>query len=176
MYCDLHDTEIPAFLLRNVNIFCNNGGFAAMMHCFELATLPVSTAHAITATISNLKLLLNYRSVVQLFVPLRVKVLQYMCKLGDQDLRSPATKSMADFMWAAIKDPLDTQVTFDTDGLALAFKYFTSTTLTMRLAGLLLREPGKHVFWRYKLKIFLLFSRHGPDQRAHKSLQRHLHL
>lgn len=135
MYCDLHDTEIPAFLLRNVNIFCNNGGFAAMMACFEITSLPVSTAHAITATISNLKLLLNYRSVIQLFVPLRIKVLQYMCKLADQDLRSPATKSMADFMWAAIKDPLDTQVTFDTDGLALAFKYFTSTTLTMRLAG-----------------------------------------
>lgn len=135
MFCDLHDSEIPAFLLRNVTLFCNNGGFSAMMSCFELPQLPVSTAHAITAAISNLKLWLNYRSVVQLFVPLRIKVLQYMCKLADQDLRSPATRSMADFMWAAIKDPLDTQVSFDTEGLALAFKYFTSTTLTMRLAG-----------------------------------------
>lgn len=136
MFCDLHDSEIPAFLLRNVTLFCSNGGFGAMMSCFELAALPVSTAHAITAAISNLKLWLNYRSVVQQFVPLRIKVLQYMCRLADSDLRSPATRSMADFMWAAIKDPLDTQVTFDTDGLALAFKYFTSTTLTMRLAGM----------------------------------------
>lgn len=135
MFCDLHDSEIPAFLLRNVTLFCNNGGFTAMIACFGLANLPVSTAHAITAVISNLKLWLNYRSVVQLFVPLRVKILQYMCKLSDQDLRSPATRSMADFMWAAIKDPLDSQVAFDTEGLALAFKYFTSTTLTMRLAG-----------------------------------------
>lgn len=39
-------------------------------------------------------------------------------------------------MWAAIKDPLDSQITFDTEGLALAFKYFTSSTLTMRLAGM----------------------------------------
>lgn len=39
-------------------------------------------------------------------------------------------------MWTTIKDPLDTQVSFDTEGLALAFKYFTSSTLTMRLAGL----------------------------------------
>lgn len=39
-------------------------------------------------------------------------------------------------MWSAIKDPLDSQISFDTDGLALAFKYFTSSTLTMRLAGM----------------------------------------
>ncbi|GAB0088688.1 ubiquitin carboxyl-terminal hydrolase 34 [Sergentomyia squamirostris] len=136
IFCDLHDNEIPAFLLRNVSVFCNCGGFAAMALCFEQSNLPVSTAHAITACISNVKLWLNYRSIAQLFVPLRVKVLQYMCKLNDQDLRSPATKSMAEFMWAAIKDPLDSQVTFDMEGLTLAFKYFTSTTLTMRLSGM----------------------------------------
>lgn len=39
-------------------------------------------------------------------------------------------------MWSAIKDPLDSQISFDTEGLALAFKYFTSSTLTMRLAGM----------------------------------------
>jgi ubiquitin carboxyl-terminal hydrolase 34 len=39
-------------------------------------------------------------------------------------------------MWNAIKDPLDTPVAFDIDGLDLAFKYFTSSTLTMRLAGI----------------------------------------
>ncbi len=39
-------------------------------------------------------------------------------------------------MWSAVKDPMDTPVTFDKDGLDLAFKYFTSSTLTMRLAGI----------------------------------------
>ena len=107
-----------------------------MSDCFDVPHLLVSAAHAITAVVSNLNLWLNYRSIVTLFMPIRSKILQYMCKLADQDLRSPATKSMADFMWTAIKDPLDTQITFDTDGLALAFKYFTSTTLTMRLAGM----------------------------------------
>jgi ubiquitin carboxyl-terminal hydrolase 34 len=136
MFCDIHDTEIPVFLYRNVTLFCTSGGFGAMAHCFELLDLPVSTAHACTVAISNIKLWLNYRSIIQLFVPLRIKVLQYMCKLSDQDLRSPATKSMADFMWTAIKDPLDSHITFDTEGLALAFKYFTSSTLTMRLAGM----------------------------------------
>lgn len=40
-----------------------------------------------------------------------------------------------DFMWGAAKEPLDAPLTFDGDGLALAFKYFNSSTLTMRLAG-----------------------------------------
>ena len=40
-------------------------------------------------------------------------------------------------MWSAVKDPIDAVLpTFDRDGLDLAFKYFTSTTLTMRLAGI----------------------------------------
>lgn len=136
IYCDLHENEMPIYLLRNVTLFCTAQGFIHLSDCFDVPQLPVSTAHAITAVVSNLKLWLNYRSIVNLFVPIRSKILQYMCKLADQDLRSPATKSMADFMWTAIKDPLDTQITFDTDGLALAFKYFTSTTLTMRLAGM----------------------------------------
>lgn len=95
MFCDIHETEIPVYLYRNVTLFCSSGGFGAIMQCFELHNLPVSTAHACTVAISNIKLWLNYRSIVQLFVPLRIKVLQYMCKLSDQDLRSPATKSMA---------------------------------------------------------------------------------
>ncbi|XP_067617273.1 ubiquitin carboxyl-terminal hydrolase puf [Eurosta solidaginis] len=136
IFCDLHDNEIPVYLLRNITLFCNSGGFAAMMLCFEQPDLPVTTAQAITATVSNIKLWLNYGCIVQLFVPLRSRVLQYMCKLSDQNLRSAATRAMADFVWSAIRDPLDASVSFDIEGLALAFKYFTSTTLTMRLAGM----------------------------------------
>lgn len=135
-YCDLHENEMPIYLLRNVTLFCSAQGFIHLGDCFNVPNLPVSTAHAITAIVSNLKLWLNYRSIVTLYVPIRSKILQYMCKLADQDFRSPATKTMGEFMWTAIKDPLDTQITFDTDGLALSFKYFTSTTLTMRLAGM----------------------------------------
>lgn len=135
IFCDLHDNDIPLYLLRNICVFCNTGGFAAMMVTFEHYDLPVSTAHAIVATVSNIKLWLNYGCIVQLFVPLRSRVLQYMCKLSDQNLRTAATRAMADFVWSAIRDPLDGSVSFDVEGLALAFKYFTSTTLTMRLAG-----------------------------------------
>ncbi|RVE55279.1 hypothetical protein evm_000177 [Chilo suppressalis] len=137
-YCDLHDTEIPAYLLRNVSLFCKLGGVCAMTSVFEHAspcTLPLSMAHAIVAAVGNLKLWLNFRAVAQLFMPLRSKILKYMCNLEDKDLRVPAVKSMADFMWGAAKEPLDAPLAFDVDGLALAFKYFNSSTLTMRLAG-----------------------------------------
>ncbi|XP_075983253.1 ubiquitinyl hydrolase 1 puf [Anticarsia gemmatalis] len=137
-YCDLHDTEIPAYLLRNVSLFCKLGGVCAMTTVFEQATpttLPLSMAHAIVAAVGNLKLWLNFRAVAQLFMPLRSKILKYMCSLEDKDLRVPAVKSMADFMWGAAKEPLDAPLAFDGDGLQLAFKYFNSSTLTMRLAG-----------------------------------------
>jgi ubiquitin carboxyl-terminal hydrolase 34 len=97
-YCDLHDTEIPAYLLRNVSLFCKLGGVCAMTSVFEQATpgtLPLSMAHAIVAAVGNLKLWLNFRAVAQLFMPLRSKILKYMCNLEDKDLRVPAVKSMA---------------------------------------------------------------------------------
>ncbi|XP_071053277.1 ubiquitin carboxyl-terminal hydrolase puf isoform X2 [Onthophagus taurus] len=139
LFCDLHDSEIPIYLLRNVSLFCKTGGLHAMTACFTHLTpeeLPVSTAHAMISVVCNLKLWMNFKSMVSLLVPLRSCVLRYMCKLSDQDLRTPTIKSMADFMWNAIKDPLDTPMAFDLDGLDLAFKYFTSSTLTMRLAGI----------------------------------------
>lgn len=136
IFCDLHDNEIPVYLLRNVSLFCNSSGFLAMMTAFENSDLPITTSHAITVTISNVKLWLNYRCIIQLFVPIRSKVLQYMCKLPDQDLRTTIARSMADFVWSSVRDPLDSSFNFDIEGLELAFKYFNSTTLTMRLAGM----------------------------------------
>ncbi|XP_052133303.1 ubiquitin carboxyl-terminal hydrolase puf isoform X2 [Frankliniella occidentalis] len=140
VYCDLHDTEIPLHLFRNVCVFCRAGGMHAMTQLFEqvecMQMLPVSMSHALIAIVCNLKLWLNFRSVVQLFVPLRAKVMRYMCSLSDKELRLPSIRTMADFMWSAVKDPMDSPVTFDVDGLDLAFKYFTSPTLTMRLSGI----------------------------------------
>lgn len=98
VFCDLHDTEIPVYLLRNVNLFCKTGGICAMSGVFESATadnLPVSMAHAIVAAVGDLKLWLNYRAVSQFFLPLRSKVLKYMCSLEDKELRVPSVKTMA---------------------------------------------------------------------------------
>lgn len=49
LFCDLHDSEIPIYLLRNVSMFCKLGGLHAMTVCFTHLSpeyLPVSTAHA----------------------------------------------------------------------------------------------------------------------------------
>lgn len=49
VFCDLHDSEIPIYLLKNVTLFCKLGGLHAMTGCFthlSLEDLPVSTAHA----------------------------------------------------------------------------------------------------------------------------------
>jgi len=42
---------------------------------------------------------------------------------------------LVEFIWTAVKDPIDAHLSFDRDGLDLAFKYFLSSTLTMRLSG-----------------------------------------
>ncbi|XP_031347684.1 ubiquitin carboxyl-terminal hydrolase puf-like [Photinus pyralis] len=97
-FCDLHDSEIPLYLLRNVTLFCKLGGLHVMTACFTFLSpseLPVSTAHAMISIVCNLKLWMNFKSTVSLLVPLRSCVLRYMCKLSDQDLRTPTIKGMA---------------------------------------------------------------------------------
>lgn len=49
LFCDMHDSEIPIYLLKNVSWFCKIGGLLAMTSCFTMLTpdlLPVTTAHA----------------------------------------------------------------------------------------------------------------------------------
>lgn len=58
------------------------------------------------------------------------------CRGNNTDNDKLIVEYISDYMWNAIKDPLETPLAFDSDGLNLAFKYFTSTTLTMRLAGI----------------------------------------
>ena len=95
-YCDPHDPEVPAPLIRAVSVFCHQGGFELMSACFDAADqLPVGLAHSMVAVICNLKLWLNYGSVIQLFTPLRSRVMKYMCRLGDKELRTPAVRTMA---------------------------------------------------------------------------------
>ena len=59
-----------------------------------------------------------------------------MCNLSDTDLRLAGSRSMTDLMWTAVKEPLDASCTFDREGLALAYKYFTCSTLTIRITGI----------------------------------------
>lgn len=59
VFCDLHDSEIPIYLLKNVTLFCKMGGLNAMTLCFTHLPpeeLPVSTAHAMI-TVGKLQIL-----------------------------------------------------------------------------------------------------------------------
>ena len=100
--------------------------------------LPPSLAHALISILCNVKLWLNYRAVTQLFTPVRSNALRYMCELTDMDLRQQPARHIADFLWSSIKENVDgtPPIAFDRDGLELAFKYFCSSTLTMRLTGI----------------------------------------
>ncbi|XP_053405325.1 ubiquitin carboxyl-terminal hydrolase 34-like isoform X2 [Mercenaria mercenaria] len=138
-YCEISDPEVPLFLLRNVCYFCDTNGIGSLKVCFEKATpetLPFNFAHILITLIANLRLWMNIPTVMQYIVPLRTAVIRYMCKLSDKDLRMAGNRNMTDLMWAAVKEPLETHFTFDKDGLELAFKYFTCSTLTIRLAGI----------------------------------------
>ncbi|XP_052272263.1 ubiquitin carboxyl-terminal hydrolase 34-like isoform X3 [Dreissena polymorpha] len=138
-YCEISDPDVPLFLLRNVCFFCDTNGIGALRQCFEKAsptTLPFTFAHTLITLIANLRLWMNIPTVMQCIVPLRTAVIRYMCKLSDKDLRMAGNRNMTDLMWAAVKEPLETHFTFDKDGLDLAFKYFTCSTLTIRLAGI----------------------------------------
>ena len=130
--------DIPLVLLRNVARFCRSGGLLAMTNAFKQCPsyLPPSTAHGLVSILCNLKLWLNPRAIAQLFGPVRTAALQYMCGLSDQELRHQPTRAMADFLWSSIKDNMESPFTLDKDGLELAFKYFCSPTLTMRLCGI----------------------------------------
>ena len=138
VFCDVHDSEFPVTLFRNVTLFCKSGGLQGMATAFKLSSdlIPPSMAHALISILCNIKLWLNYRAVLQLFGPVRSNALHYMCKLSDHELRSQLSRNMADFLWCSVKDNMESPIIFDKDGLELAFKYFCSTTLTMRLAGI----------------------------------------
>ncbi|QQP55435.1 Ubiquitin carboxylterminal hydrolase 34like [Caligus rogercresseyi] len=140
VYCDHHDasSDFPLSLLRNVSLFCKSGGLQGMANAFKLSpsALPLPLAHALISILCNVKLWLNYRALLQLFNPVRTAALSYMTQLGDSELRLNSARHMSDFLWSCAKENLESPLSFDRDGLELALKYFTSSTLTMRLSGI----------------------------------------
>ncbi|CAB3381441.1 Hypothetical predicted protein [Cloeon dipterum] len=140
-FCDLGDGPLggegaPLWLLRYVCLFCKSGGLFAAAELFDEGVhLEVGVAQAVVTVVCNLKQWLNGRSVGQLLVPLRSRVLRFLCRLPDRELRLPAAKALAELVWA-LAPPTSAPPQLDRDGLELAFKYFGSSTLTMRLAGL----------------------------------------
>ncbi|XP_029817497.1 ubiquitin carboxyl-terminal hydrolase 34, partial [Manacus vitellinus] len=148
-FCDMNDVEVPLHLLRYVCLFCGKNGLSLMKDCFEYGspeTLPFLIAHAFITVVSNIRIWLHIPAVMQHIIPFRTYVIRYLCKLSDQELRQSAARNMADLMWSTVKEPLDTALCFDKESLDLAFKYFMSPTLTMRLAGLSQITNQLHTF------------------------------
>ncbi|XP_064464002.1 ubiquitin carboxyl-terminal hydrolase 34-like isoform X1 [Ornithodoros turicata] len=138
--CDMNDLDIPVHLLRNVAFFCGTqGGLSLLTACFRQVPanrLPIGLAHALVSLVSNLKLWMNLASIVQHLVPLRSAVIKYLCSVCEGEVRGGGSRSLFELMLGAVKDPLDVQVSLDREGLELAFRCFTSPTLTMRLSGI----------------------------------------
>uniref|UniRef100_A0A8C9UXP2 Ubiquitin carboxyl-terminal hydrolase 34 n=1 Tax=Scleropages formosus TaxID=113540 RepID=A0A8C9UXP2_SCLFO len=148
-FCDMNDVEVPLHLLRYVCLFCGKHGLSLMKDCFEYGTpetLPFPIAHAFITIVSNIRIWLHIPAVMQHIIPFRTFVIRYLCKLSDQELRQSAARNMADLMWSTVKEPLDSALCFDKESLDLAFKYFMSPTLTMRLAGLSQITNQLHTF------------------------------
>uniref|UniRef100_UPI001CD8B406 ubiquitin carboxyl-terminal hydrolase 34-like n=1 Tax=Solea senegalensis TaxID=28829 RepID=UPI001CD8B406 len=148
-FCDMNDVEVPLHLLRYVCLFCGKHGLSLMKECFESGTpesLPFPIAHAFITIVSNIRIWLHIPAVMQHIIPFRTYVIRYLCKLSDQELRQSAARNMADLMWSTVKEPLDSALCFDKESLDLAFKYFMSPTLTMRLAGLSQITNQLHTF------------------------------
>ena len=98
MFCDIHDSEIPTHLLRNVVFFIKHGGIQVLMHCFEGRSpeeLPLSIAQSLVTIFSNLKLWLSFRATVQFLAPLRSQILRYMCRMKDSHLKSSNSRNNA---------------------------------------------------------------------------------
>jgi len=78
---------------------------------------------------------------------IRRHIVHYMCKFPEKNLRLAAIRNMTDIVWQALREPRGTIAVggggtisevyvLDSDGLELAYKYFTCSMLTLRLAGI----------------------------------------
>lgn len=79
---------------------------------------------------------------------------------------------MADLMWTAVKEPGDGPVIFDKEGLTLAYKFFTSSTLTLRLAGIAqMNVSSVNLLNCLKIIIIEVMHKHGLVSAFQKILE-----
>jgi ubiquitin carboxyl-terminal hydrolase 34 len=84
----------------------------------------------------KIRVWLNPNMIMHKITSMRSLVIKYMCQLSDRDLRLAGTKNTTELMYNTFKDVYDsTKFKIDLDGLSLAYKYFMSSTLTIRLCG-----------------------------------------
>ncbi|KAK6998654.1 ubiquitin carboxyl-terminal hydrolase 34, partial [Biomphalaria glabrata] len=138
-YCEINDIDAPLLLLRNICFFIDSNGIGAMSQCFEKANnknVPLTFAHTLITIIQNLRMWVNTPTIMSCILPLRLPIIRYMCTLSESDMRAAAAHNTMELMWQAIKEPVDSQMTFDREVMTLVYKCFTSTTLTIRLGSI----------------------------------------
>lgn len=59
-----------------------------------------------------------------------------MCSMTDDKLRQAGSRNITELAMSLIKEPNPVKALFDKEYLKLSFKYFSSSTLTIRMAGL----------------------------------------
>lgn len=134
-FCDLGDYEAPVYLMRRIIYFLDLDGFTLFSRCFETGNLSLLAAHALISMIQNIKSFFMPTTVGLKLRTLRSNVINYMCKIPDEDLRVANNRSIFETIWTAVRDS-GFNVSHDLEGLRVVLKFFTSSTLTMRLAAL----------------------------------------
>lgn len=130
---------MPIFLMRKIVYFIESSGFSLLNNCFrraDLEILPLSYANSLITMIHNLKYYFNPAYINSELVSMRLNVINYLSKIDDNDLRITNNRTMFEYIWSMVKEYSYNTFAIDRDGLKIVIKYFTSSTLTMRLSGL----------------------------------------
>ena len=113
---------------------------------------------------------MNFTTASRYVAQIRRHIVQYMCRFTEKDLRIAATRNMTELVWQTLKEPRNgislasvaEVCILDRDGLELAFKYFTCSMLTLRLAGI--AQINVSVFL---LSYFSVVIHNGLDRPLH---------
>ncbi|XP_065661314.1 ubiquitin carboxyl-terminal hydrolase 34 isoform X2 [Hydra vulgaris] len=146
IYCDSEEnSNISELLYQNVAYFCHLGGVEAVTQLFASEkSLPLCLASSLICIIAQLRGYLHEEATSKLIKPLSMLVTKYLQKMCEDDLRLPSARSMAEMMINSVKVQDSNHPTNDIDLLNMSFKYFMSSTLAVRMAGLNLMTNQIH--------------------------------
>lgn len=139
-YCDLSENEMSVFLLRKIIYFIEAEGWQLFINCFrEMTPTDVSILfiHSMISVIQIIRNYFNISAINHKLVQIRSHVINYLCNMQDSDLRVMNNRTMFEYIWSVVKEySTFSSLSIDRDGLQISLKYFSSSTLTMRLSGI----------------------------------------
>lgn len=139
LYCDIAENSNASDLLfKNIAYYCENGGVAWLQKCFEVEgeQISLNLAGTLISIIAQIRVWLNDEAIVKLIKPLASPVSRYLCNMQEDDFRMMSARATAEVMLSTVKVQDPENLTCDVDILNIAFKFFMSSTLAVRMAGL----------------------------------------